>query len=108
MFSNKVSLAEATDRLRHHPTEFLLLFQNNTLEVELYKPDVIDKQTPHDRDEVYVIASGEATFELEEKTTEVKAGDFLFVPAHAAHKFTAFSDDFSTWVLFIGPAVVQE
>lgn len=108
MFANKVSLAEATERLRHHSTEFLLLFQNNTLEVELYKPEGVDKQTPHDRDEVYIIATGEATFELEEKTTEVKTGDFLFVPAHAAHKFTAFSEDFSTWVLFIGPVVVMK
>lgn len=108
MFTNKISLAEATDKLRQHPTEFLLLFQNSTLEVELYKPDLVDKQTPHDRDEVYLIASGEAAFELEGKTTEVKTGDFLFVPAYAAHKFTAFSDDFSTWVLFIGPLVVKK
>lgn len=108
MFTNKVSLAEATDMLRHHPTEFLLLFQNSALEVELYKPEGVDKQTPHDRDEVYIIASGEAAFELEGETTEVKTGDFLFVPAHAAHQFTTFSEDFSTWVLFIGPVVVQQ
>ncbi|WP_428665673.1 cupin domain-containing protein [Runella sp.] len=105
MFPNKVSLAEATEKLSQHTKEFLLLFQNGTLELELYKPHLVDRQTPHDRDEVYIIATGEATFELEGKTTEVKTGDFLFVPAHAVHKFSAFSEDFSTWVLFFGPVV---
>ena len=68
----------------------------------------MDKQSPHDRDEVYIIASGEATFELEGKVTTVKMGDFLFVPAYAIHKFVEFSEDFSTWVLFFGPVVEEE
>jgi mannose-6-phosphate isomerase-like protein (cupin superfamily) len=105
MFPHKVSLAEATEKLSQHPREFLLLFNNNTLDLELYKPYLVDKQTPHDRDEVYLIATGEAAFELEGEKTTVKTGDFLFVPAHAAHKFLEFSEDFSTWVLFFGPVV---
>ncbi|NBB21624.1 cupin domain-containing protein [Runella sp. CRIBMP] len=108
MFANKVSLADASEKLSQHHKEFLLLFQNGTLEVELYKPHLVDKQTPHDRDEVYIIATGEATFELEGKTTDVRTGDFLFVPAYAAHKFTTLSEDFSTWVLFFGPVVIEE
>ncbi|WP_298354551.1 cupin domain-containing protein [Runella sp.] len=108
MFPQKVSLAEATEKLSQHPKEFLLLFKTGTLDLELYKPHLVDKQTPHDRDEVYIIATGEATFVLEAKQTMVKTGDFLFVPAHAAHKFVEFSEDFSTWVLFFGPVVEEE
>lgn len=103
MFPNKVSLAEAAEKLSLVPKEFILLFQHGSLELELYKPHLVDKQTPHDRDEVYIIATGEATFELEGEQTTVKTGDFLFVPAYAAHKFVEFSEDFSTWVLFYGP-----
>ncbi len=108
MFPHKVSLAEATEKLSQHNEAFLLFFKNNTLDLELYKPHLVDKQTPHDRDEVYLIASGEAVFELEGKTTNVKTGDFLFVPAYAPHKFVEFSEDFSTWVLFFGPVVEEE
>lgn len=103
MFPNKVSLSEASQRLQKSAQEFLVLFQNNALDLELYKPQLVDKQTPHDRDEVYIIASGTATFELEGQCTEVQTGDFLFVPAFAPHKFIRFSEDFSTWVLFFLP-----
>lgn len=108
MFPQKVSLAEATEKLSQHSKEFLLLFKTGTLDLELYKPHLVDKQSPHDRDEVYIIATGEATFDLEGKQTTVKTGDFLFVPAHAAHKFVEFSENFSTWVLFFGPVVEEK
>jgi mannose-6-phosphate isomerase-like protein (cupin superfamily) len=108
MFPNKVSLAEATKKLNQVSKEFILLFQHGILELELYKPHLVDKQTPHDRDEVYIIATGEAAFELEGEQTMVKTGDFLFVPAYAAHKFVEFSEDFSTWVLFFGSVVEEE
>ena len=31
-------------------------------------------------------------------------GQVLFVPAGIEHRFEDFSDDFSTWVIFYGPA----
>jgi mannose-6-phosphate isomerase-like protein (cupin superfamily) len=34
--------------------------------------------------------------------TPVGAGDLLFVPAGDIHRFETFSDDFCTWVVFIG------
>ncbi|MCU0339673.1 MAG: cupin domain-containing protein [Spirosomaceae bacterium] len=102
MFPNKISLSDATQKLNQHSEEFLLLFQNKALDLELYKPHLVDKQQPHTRDEAYIIATGTAIFELEGQTTEVKAGDFLFVPAYAPHKFVQFSEDFSTWVIFFG------
>ena len=82
---------------------FTEVFQHGTLSVEIYCPDKTDRQTPHDRDEIYVIARGTGTFRCNEKETPFQAGDFLFVPAFAPHQFVDFSADFSTWVFFYGP-----
>ena len=41
---------------------FVSLFRHGTLEVEFYRPQGVDKQQPHTRDEVYVVISGEGYF----------------------------------------------
>ncbi len=89
--------------LQAHSAEFINLFSHGSLLVEYYKPDRIDRQQPHARDEVYVITSGTGTFELAGLQMAVKPGDLLFVPAGVAHRFGPFTDDFATWVLFYGP-----
>ena len=71
--------------------------------VEYYKPDRIDKQQPHERDEVYIITTGTGTFDYAGEKLAVKPGDLLFVPAGIEHRFESFTDDFATWVLFYGP-----
>ena len=37
-------LATAKEKLAKAPTEFVKLFEHGSLEVELYRPDKIDKQ----------------------------------------------------------------
>jgi len=96
------------DALQSLPTpegqRFIELFKHGTLTVELYAPRGIDPQTPHARDEVYVIASGRGTFRHEHfEDAQVGPGDVLFVAAGVEHRFIDFSDDFATWVLFYGP-----
>lgn len=83
---------------------FIELFKHGTLTVELYAPRGIDMQTPHSRDELYVIISGTGTFR-EGHYADVKfgQGDVFFVPAGVEHRFKDFSDDFATWVFFYGP-----
>ena len=71
--------------------------------VELYKPVGSDRQSPHTRDELYIVATGHGEFTLEDESFNFAAGDLIFVPAHAEHRFSSFSDDFSTWVIFFGP-----
>ena len=71
--------------------------------VEFYKPDKIDNQKPHEKDEIYVIASGTGIFINDGRRLDFKPGDFLFVPAGIEHKFEDFTADFSTWVFFYGP-----
>ena len=100
---NHLHLVAALSHLKQSKEEFQTYFKHGSLEVELYQPDQVDRQQPHDRDEVYIIARGQGAFFLEGEITQVKPGDFLFVPAGAAHHFLDFSPDFSTWVLFYGP-----
>ncbi|GAB3955372.1 hypothetical protein GCM10028805_42840 [Spirosoma harenae] len=90
-------------QLQISANEFVELFTHGSLVVEYYKPDRIDKQQPHRRDEVYVITTGSGTFDHAGEKMTVKPGDLLFVPAGVTHRFENFTDDFATWVLFYGP-----
>ena len=99
----KVTPAQALKLLSEKNSEFETVFKHGTLEVEIYRPDRIDKQQPHQRDEVYIVISGEGEFVRAGERTRFHPGDFLFVPAFMEHRFENFSDDFATWVLFYGP-----
>jgi mannose-6-phosphate isomerase-like protein (cupin superfamily) len=82
---------------------FVELFTHGTLAVELYAPRGHDPQTPHTRDEVYVVASGRGTFFNGSTRQAFEAGDVLFVAAGIPHRFEDFSDDLAVWVMFYGP-----
>ena len=96
------STQRAREVLAQVSTEFALIMEYDDLEVEYYKPDQTDKQLPHTRDELYIIASGEGSFSREQDVYQVKTNDVLFVKAHETHRFFDFSDDFATWVVFYG------
>ena len=78
------------------------VFTRGSIAVEMYTPQGVDSQTPHDRDEVYLVARGRAFFFDGVRRTPVEAGAFLFVPARQPHRFEDFSPDFATWVFFFG------
>jgi len=99
----KISASEALLKLKESGKEFEPLFKHGTLEVEVYRPDKEDKQQPHSKDEIYVIIAGEGSFYCEGKSVSFRPGDFLFVPAHAEHRFNSFTEDLLTWVFFYGP-----
>jgi mannose-6-phosphate isomerase-like protein (cupin superfamily) len=92
------TLARSEDKL-----PFVELFAHGSLSVEIYKPLGRDEQTPHARDEVYVVASGNGEFVNGGVRRPFETGELLFVPAGIEHRFENFSDDFSTWVIFYGP-----
>lgn len=94
---------KAIEKLNESSREFLELFEHGSLKVEVYKPDNIDNQGPHDRDEIYVVISGTGTFENGNVQCEFGPGDFLFIKAGVKHRFINFTPDFSTWVFFYGP-----
>jgi mannose-6-phosphate isomerase-like protein (cupin superfamily) len=78
-------------------------FERGSLEVELYAPRDNDPQTPHSRDEIYVVVKGSGTFSNGDARTAFAEGDLLFVPAGQRHRFETFSSDFVAWVIFYGP-----
>jgi mannose-6-phosphate isomerase-like protein (cupin superfamily) len=82
---------------------FIELFRHGTLAVEFYKPERVDLQTPHSRDEVYVVVSGSGTFVNGSARQTFEEGEVLFAPAGVEHRFEDFSPDFATWVFFYGP-----
>ncbi|MEX2241751.1 MAG: cupin domain-containing protein [Burkholderiales bacterium] len=80
------------------------ILRRGSLEVRWYAPRGADPQTPHERDELYVVAAGRAEFVRGAERVTVGPNDLLFVPAGIAHRFEAMSEDFATWVMFYGPA----
>lgn len=104
----KIDKNKALEQLARAETPFLQLFSHGSLNIEIYKPDRIDLQQPHSRDEVYIIISGSGEFVNEDVRTHFNPGDFLFVPAGAIHRFENFTPDFSTWVIFYGPEGGEE
>lgn len=99
----------------HHSMPVL---RHGSLELRMMRPAKTDDQTPHDRDELYIVATGAAVllrgvshspFDEEplladaEERIPVGPGDAVVVPAGTPHRFTEFGDDFSTWVVFWGP-----
>lgn len=82
---------------------FAKVFEHGSLEVEIYAPKGTDPQSPHERDEVYVVAKGHGIYVNGEARTPCEAGDVLFAAAGEEHRFVEFSHDFATWVFFYGP-----
>jgi mannose-6-phosphate isomerase-like protein (cupin superfamily) len=73
------------------------------LEIRLYAPKGDDPQTPHDRDELYIVARGHGQFRVGDRAEPFAPGALLYVAANEIHRFEDFSDDFATWVVFYGP-----
>jgi gamma-glutamylcyclotransferase (GGCT)/AIG2-like uncharacterized protein YtfP len=79
------------------------VFSHGTLDVELYRPEGVDAQTPHTRDEIYVVARGKADLFDGLSHRAVRPGSVIFVPAGHEHRFERFTSDFAVWVFFYGP-----
>ncbi len=87
------------------PTDQLArpVLAHGTLQVEHYAPQGKDLQTPHTRDELYVVIQGSGWFVNGEQRVRFGPGDVLFVPAGVVHRFEDFNSDFQVWVVFYGP-----
>jgi mannose-6-phosphate isomerase-like protein (cupin superfamily) len=81
---------------------FVNAMSHGTMSVELFAPNEIDRQSPHDQDELYFVQRGSATLTIDGVSHACAAGDALFVRAGQAHRFTDFTKDFATWVVFWG------
>jgi len=82
---------------------FASVFKHGSLVVEIYAPRGVDPQTPHTRDEVYVVVQVSGEFVNGPSRHPFGPGDVLFVPAGVEHRFENFTNDFILWVIFYGP-----
>jgi len=101
--TTRIAALDAAARIAALPLPFDVLFERGDLSVEFYAPRGVDLQEPHDRDEIYIVATGSGTFVRSGERVPFASGDFLFVAAGEEHRFEDFGDDFGTWVFFFGP-----
>ena len=102
--SRSIAAQEAQARLpESHRKRSIALFNHGTLTVKLYAPRGSDPQTPHPRDEIYVVIRGTGDFICASERRKFGPHDFLFVPAGMEHRFENFSDDLALWVFLYGP-----
>jgi len=99
--------ATVTEAMEHLPgpggERFAKLLGHGSMEVEVYAPRGTDPQTPHSRDELYVVVSGTGEFVNGPDRHPFGPGDVLFVPAGVEHRFEDFTEDLMVWVIFYGP-----
>lgn len=94
------------------------VLSHGSMQLRLLHPGAVDTQTPHDRDELYVIVAGSAVLLLgaprspfteppllDDARERIPAGpgDSILVPAGTPHHFEEMSGDFSAWMVFWGP-----
>jgi len=100
---DRLTITNALQILKGEESAFKELFNHGSLSVEIYKPEGVDHQQPHSRDELYVVTSGSGYFVNGSSRDKFEQGEVLFVPAGVVHRFEDFTEDFSTWVIFYGP-----
>ncbi|HEV8514835.1 MAG TPA: cupin domain-containing protein [Cyclobacteriaceae bacterium] len=98
---------ESLAALKRSGNLFAELFRDKNIIIEIYKPERVDLQAPHDRDELYMIISGSGNFRMKDEVTQFKTGDLLIVPQGAVHRFENFTEDFAAWVIFYGPKKIE-
>jgi mannose-6-phosphate isomerase-like protein (cupin superfamily) len=98
-----ISLAQAVKTPLAAGETAATLMRHGTMRLLYYAPCSADVQTPHQQDEVYIVASGKGTFFCSDSYVSFGPGDVLFAPSGAKHHFEGLSNDFGSWVIFYGP-----
>ena len=100
----RVTLAEAMSAPIPEGQRSALVMRHGSMTLRYYAPRGTDPQTPHEQDEIYLVACGTGSFVNGPERVPFGPGDVLFVPAGREHRFEDFSDDLGLWVVFWGPA----
>lgn len=105
----QIALRDASAALPEPPAEqYVIVYRHGTFTAGVYAPRGVDDQTPHARDEAYVVARGTGQFVCGAARRPFSPGELLFVPAGMTHRFESFSDDLTVWVIFYGPQGGEE
>ncbi|MCF3961289.1 cupin domain-containing protein [Streptomyces fuscigenes] len=84
---------------------YLQFLRAQTMSLGLYALDAgaVDRQQPHQQDEVYLVVSGRASITVGTETTQVARGSVVFVPRGTPHKFHHITEDLRVMVVFSPP-----
>ena len=61
-----------------------------------------DPQSPHGRDEIYVIMSGQARIRVDGETRPATKGSVIYVARGVSHRFEDIKEDLTVLVIFAG------
>jgi mannose-6-phosphate isomerase-like protein (cupin superfamily) len=102
-----ISVARAR-KLAWKPGRSAEVFLDGDLEVRFTPAPTRGLHAPHERDELYFVATGSGRFRVGDEVSAVGTGDLLFAAAHVSHGFEDFTDDFAIWIIFYGPVKKKE
>ena len=67
----------------------------------------VDRQRPHQEDEVYYVISGRGTIRVAGEDRPVKTGSLVFVKAQVEHRFHDIEEDLRVLVFWAPPHVAD-
>nr|WP_298170352.1 cupin domain-containing protein [uncultured Pseudomonas sp.] len=76
------------------------VFSTENVQLRYYQPGNIDRQVPHNQEELYIVVCGEAVLEYDGGRYHCGIGDAAYVPKMAEHCFIDATDDFAVWVIY--------
>ncbi|TMF86439.1 MAG: cupin domain-containing protein [Chloroflexi bacterium] len=65
----------------------------------------VDRQRPHEEDEVYYVITGRGTIWVADEDRPVRAGSLVFVAAQVEHRFHDIEEDLRVLVFWAPPHV---
>lgn len=95
-------LSDLIEKQANRTRPYLKFIDVSTMSMGLYSLPAggVDRQTPHEEDEVYVISEGRAVLDVEGESFPAKPGTILFVKARKAHHFHSIEEDLKVLVFF--------
>ncbi len=95
-------LVDLVAQLKESGRAYLPFLSEPTLRTGLYAlpADGVDRQQPHDKDEVYYVIEGRAGITIDGETDPVEPGSLIFVAAKAEHRFHDIEEDLQLLVFF--------
>ena len=103
MKNNRFTVQETLEKITvDNKDRYTAILENEDIEVGLYAPLKEDLQLPHQKEEIYIILTGEGTFFNDGERTIFGPGDLILVSAGSEHRFENFSDDLLAWYIIYG------
>ena len=71
--------------------------------LSVWPANAVDRQQPHQEDEVYYVISGRGAITVADENRPVKAGSLVFVAAGVEHRFHDIEEDLRVLVFWAPP-----